>query len=79
MRIEPIEPEQAGPDVQRVYRSLEERLGSVSNFYKMLAHKPPLLRAFTQLYGAVWDDGALDPRLKELAYLRTSIANGCDY
>jgi len=79
MRIEPIEPEQAGPDVQRVYRSLEERLGSVSNFYKMLAHKPAVLRAFTQLYGAVWDDGALDPRLKELAYLRTSIANGCDY
>jgi len=51
----------------------------VSNFYKVLAHKPALLRAFTQLYGAIWEDGALDPRLKELAYLRTSIANGCEY
>jgi alkylhydroperoxidase family enzyme len=71
MRIEPIEPEQAGADVQRIYRSLQERLGAVSNFYKMLAHRPPLLRAFTQLYGAVWEDGVLDPRLKELAYLRT--------
>lgn len=79
MRIEPIQPEQASPEVQRIYRSLEERLGSVSNFYKVLAHKPALLRAFTQLYGAIWDDGAFEPRLKELAYLRTSIANGCEY
>jgi alkylhydroperoxidase family enzyme len=79
MRIEPIQPDQAGPDVQRVYRSLQERLGAVSNFYKVLAHKPALLRAFTQLYGAIWEDGALDPRLKELAYLRASIANGCEY
>jgi uncharacterized peroxidase-related enzyme len=79
VRIEPIQPEQAVPEVQRIYRSLEERLGGVSNFYKVLAHKPALLRAFTQLYGAIWDDGALDPRLKELAYLRASIVNGCDY
>lgn len=79
MRIEPIQPEQAVPEVQRIYRSLVERLGGVSNFYRVLAHKPALLRAFTQLYGAIWDDGALDPRLKELAYLRISIVNGCDY
>jgi alkylhydroperoxidase family enzyme len=79
MRIEPIPPEAAAADVQRIYRSLQERLGSVSNFYRMLAHKPALLRAFTQLYGVIWEEGALEPRLKELAYLRTSIANGCDY
>jgi alkylhydroperoxidase family enzyme len=79
MRIEPIPPEEASPEVQRIYRSLQERLGAVANFYRMLAHKPALLRAFTQLYGAIWEDGALEPRLKELAYLRTSITNGCDY
>jgi hypothetical protein len=79
VRIEPIQPEQASPEVQRIYRSLEERLGSVTPFYKMLAHKPALLRAFTQMYGAVWDDGALDPGLKELAYLRASVVNGCAY
>jgi alkylhydroperoxidase family enzyme len=79
VRIEPIQPEQATPEVQRIYRSLEERLGGVYNFYKVLAHKPALLRVYTQLYGAIWDDGALDPRLKELAYLRTSIVNGCEY
>jgi alkylhydroperoxidase family enzyme len=65
--------------VQRIYRSLQERLGTVTPFYKMLAHKPALLRAFTQLYGVVWEGGALDERLKELAYVRVSIMNGCAY
>ena len=79
MRIEPIEPEQAVPEVQRIYRLLEERYGRVSNLYKVVAHKPAVLRAFTQLYAAVWDGEALDVRLKELAHLRVSIVNGCEY
>jgi alkylhydroperoxidase family enzyme len=77
--LEPVQPEEARPEVRRIYQSLQQRFGTVSNFYKVLAHKPALLRAFTQLYGALWDGGALDERLKELAYLRTSIVNGCEY
>ena len=34
---------------------------------------------FTQMYDAVWADSKLTPKLKELAYLRTSILNGCEY
>jgi alkylhydroperoxidase family enzyme len=45
----------------------------------MLGHKPDVLRAFNQLSHAVWAEGALDLKLKELAYLRVSIANGCAY
>jgi alkylhydroperoxidase family enzyme len=42
-------------------------------------NKPELLRAFNQLYGVVWAEGALSAKLKELAYLRVSILNGCGY
>lgn len=45
----------------------------------MLVHKPEVLRAFNQLYSAIWADGALSAKRKELAYLRVSILNGCDY
>jgi alkylhydroperoxidase family enzyme len=45
----------------------------------MLAHKPDVLRAFNQLSGAIWAEGTLAPKLKELAYLRVSILNGCAY
>ena len=45
----------------------------------MLGNQPELLRGFNQLYGAVWAEGALAAKLKELAYLRVSILNGCGY
>lgn len=79
MRIEPVEKEQADDVVRRIYDALEQRAGSVSNFTKMLAHKPDVLRAFNQLFGAVMGEGALSRRLKELAYLRVSVLNGCAY
>ena len=79
MQIHPIEKDQASPLVQRIYDALERQSGSVSTFNKMLAHKPEILRAFNQLSGAIWAEGALSPTLKELAYLRTSILNGCAY
>ena len=79
MRIHPIERDQADPMVQRIYDGLARQTGSVSLFNKMLARKPEILRAFNQLSGAIWAEGALSPKLKELAYLRTSILNGCAY
>ena len=79
MRITPVEPDQAPDLVRRIYDSLSKGSGRVSPFYKMLGHKPDVLRAFSQLYAAVFAEGALPPRLKELAYLRASIRNGCHY
>ncbi|HEX4835667.1 MAG TPA: carboxymuconolactone decarboxylase family protein [bacterium] len=77
--IHPVEKDQAPDTVKRIYEALEQSLGSVPNFFKMLAHKPDVLRTFNQLYSAVWAEGALSPKMKELAYLRTSIHNGCEY
>ncbi|HEV8633816.1 MAG TPA: carboxymuconolactone decarboxylase family protein [Chloroflexota bacterium] len=79
MRIQPVEKGQAAEAARAVYDEIEQGGGRVSNFWRMLAHKPPVLRAFRSLYQAVWAPGALEPRLKELAYLRTSILNGCAY
>ena len=79
MRIEPVERDQAPPIVQRIYDAIEKRSGTVSPFFRMLGNNPELLRAFNQLYGVVWAEGALQAKLKELAYLRVSILNGCGY
>lgn len=46
----------------------------------MLARKPAILRAYNQLSSALWAaDSKLPEKLKDLAYLRTSILNGCEY
>jgi hypothetical protein len=58
MRIEPVERDQAPPVVQRIYDAIEKRTGRVSPFFKMLGNTPELLRAFNQLYGVVWAEGA---------------------
>jgi alkylhydroperoxidase family enzyme len=79
VRIRPVEKDQAPDVVRRIYDSLEQRSGRVGPFYKLLARKPDVLRAFLQLDGAVWADGALSAKLKDLAYLRVSIYNGCEY
>lgn len=79
MHIQPVEKDQAPDVVRRIYEALEQRTGSVSDFTKMLAHKPEVLRAFNQLFAAVMAEDALSRRLKELAFLRVSILNGCAY
>jgi alkylhydroperoxidase family enzyme len=79
VRIEPVDKGQADASARAVYEEIEQGGGRVSNFWRMLAHKPPVLRAFRGFYQAVWAPDALSPRLKELAYLRASILNGCAY
>jgi uncharacterized peroxidase-related enzyme len=79
MRIQPVEKDDAPDLVRRIYAALEQRAGSVSDFTKMLAHKPEALRAFNQLFAAVMAEDTLSRRLKELAFLRVSILNGCAY
>ena len=79
MRISLVGNDQAPPVVGRIYDSLQRRAGSVAPYFRVLAHKPEVLRAFNQLHAAIWADGALSAKLKHLAYLRVSILDGCGF
>ena len=79
MKIEPLEKEHAAEAVRPIYEGMEKKSGRVINMYKVMAHKPNVLAPFLEFYKAVWAPGALDPKVKELAYLRTSLMNGCAY
>jgi len=79
MRISLIADDQASPVVRRIYQALEQRAGSVAPYFRVLAHKPDVLRAFNQLHAAIWAEGALAAKLKHLAYLRVSILDGCGF
>ena len=79
MRVKPVSDEVAPPDVKRVFESLAAS-GNLTPFQRMLAHKPAIMRAYNQLSGALWaEDSKLAPKLKDMAYLRASILNGCEY
>jgi len=79
MKIEPLEKEQAPESVRPIYEGMEKKSGRVINMYKVMAHKPNVLGPFLEFYKQVWAPGALDAKIKELAYLRTSLMNGCAY
>ena len=80
MMIEPVSDAAARPEVARVFEAMAAGGTDPSPFMRMLAHKPAILRAYNQLSGALWAaDSKLSEKLKELAYLRTSIINGCEY
>ncbi len=79
MRIEPVSDDAASPEVKRIFDALAPGR-KVAPFFRMLAHKPAILRAYNQLSGALWAaDSKLPEKLKDLAYLRVSIHNGCEY
>ena len=48
------------------------------NFLRVLAHSPELLEGFLALNGAL-NRIELDPKLRELAYIRASEINSCGY
>jgi alkylhydroperoxidase family enzyme len=79
MSVTPLEKQQVSGSAVAVYEGLEKQHGKVINFFKVLAYKPEILRTFLEFYQEVWREGKLPAVTKELAYLRTSILNGCAY
>ena len=77
--VDPIPGEKAADELKAVYESLSATHGRVPNFFATLAHRPGALRAFLPLYATVMREGTVEARYKELAYLKTSMLNGCEY
>jgi uncharacterized peroxidase-related enzyme len=77
--IDPIPREKATAELQAAYDGLSKRVGRVPDFYGVMAHHPGALRNFLPLYASVMNEGTLERRYKELAYLKTSHLNGCEY
>jgi alkylhydroperoxidase family enzyme len=77
--INPLAKEQAAGEVKEIYDKLTHVFGRMPNFFGLMARVPGALQHFLPLYSAVIDKGSVEPKYKELAYLKTSQINGCDY
>jgi uncharacterized peroxidase-related enzyme len=69
---------QAAESIRPRFQKMEEKGHEVPNFLRTLAHSPELLEAFLALNGAL-NRIQLDPKLRELAYIRASEINACGY
>jgi hypothetical protein len=79
-RVPIVEDDAATPEVESIFRGAEDLLAFVSNFARTAATVPHLARWLIPMIASIQrggSDAALDPRIKELAILRTSTRNQC--
>ena len=77
--ITPLPKEKAATEVHGIYDAVSKKLGKMPNIFALMAHRPDVLAKFLPFYSAVMEGGTVDPRYKELAYLKTALINGCEY
>lgn len=70
--------QEAGDKVKTVFAGMEKAIGAVPNVFRAMAHSPEMLQAFLSLNNTL-PKTQLDGKLRELAYIKTSELNGCDY
>jgi len=77
-RISYVEKEQTPPEVQQIFARFEKALGRIPNIFKAMAHAPVFFQRFMEFDGAMRST-KLDRKLRELAYLKASQVNSCEY
>jgi len=77
--ISPLSKETAAPEVHPILDKLNHALGKVPAFFGTMARVPEALATFVPFYTAVIEHGTVERKYKELAYLKTSLVNGCEY
>ncbi len=77
-RIPYIEPDEAEGSVADIYRTVENKFGDVLNLVKVLGNSSASLSAVMSAMGAL-EEFELNPEYVELAYLKTSEVNDCEY
>ncbi len=76
-RISYLEKDTATKEARLILENLEQK-GKILNFHKAMAHSPRAIQTFLDFFSAIIK-GKLDPKLRELAYLKTSRLNHCHY
>jgi len=73
--LPPLSNEQATSEARAALESLQAKLGQVPNMYRTFAHAPPVLNAVVTMAQAIRME--LEPKLRELAYLKVAHLTGC--
>ena len=75
--VAPLADAQAPDASKSLFQQIQSQFGMVPNIFRTMGHAPEVLRATLALEQAITRD--LSPKLRELAYLKTSQLNGCHY
>ena len=75
----PLTREQAPAELHRIYDKIQTNTGKMPNLFGVVARFPAALKTLVPFYDAVMNQGIIDAKYKELAYLKASSINDCRY
>ncbi len=81
-RVEPIRAEEAEGEAARLFEGARKLLGRVANSFAVMGHQPHVARMILPLTVTLMREGlgtVLPTRIKEMAVIKTSHLNGCEY
>jgi len=73
----PLTRDQVTGKIQGLFDQFKEDYGLIPNAYALMARAPEVLKAYLPLRKAVNQQGTLEQKYKELAWLKASNVNGC--
>lgn len=77
--IKTVSEEEATGELKAIYDASRKLYGFIPNIRRALSLNPQALRAYTQLSGAVYHGGALQPAEREMIATVVSACNRCHY
>ena len=78
-RISRLDRSEVTPEMAALYDNVFAQRGNVPNMFRTAAHRPEILRTMIAHFRAVMNTGTVPAKLKELAIVRTSQLNHCEY
>jgi len=75
--IQPQSVTESDDKAAEVLTDIQNQFGMIPNIFAVMSHHPPTLAGFVKLFEAIHTD--LEPRLREIAYLKASTINDCEY
>ena len=71
--------EPADPEIRQAYEEMSRQFVGVPNVMAAFANHDQIFKGVWSLIKTIFVEGIVDPRLRELVWLRISIANQCHY
>jgi alkylhydroperoxidase family enzyme len=78
-RIPLVPPDPESPVLRERFAEIQSWGFQLPNVVRMFANHETFFGAFVEMIRALYVEGKLSPRHRELAYLRASQINGCHY
>ena len=78
-RIRPLEPGEAGPEMDALFERLREQGGYMLDMFRTMAYRPEIAQTAADHMAAVFETGTVDRKLKEMLAVRVSQINDCYY